>query len=422
MKNNMKKKEIKTKRKVNDQQANTVDLYNTHLNTIQTTNEKDSGDVDKKIQKLTIQLEKKLKQTQIYPEEISKLKQELKDLKEKKERIHLNEDMTEFLLKTAWIMKKKSNVKKQIKDERKELVTTTTTCELKSDERIDVSNFVVKEKTNEKQQIHNEFLNATRGHVNNTSFNQDGFSLDDFTCNECGSKDIMYENASATITCTSCGVTKLWQDPISTKEWVQTVNFVKRYKYKKTTYFAEYLNRFQAKEKVIIPLDLLQNIVKELKKQRLALDEITPLIAKKILKTLKLNNYYDHVNTIIYKLTNKKPPQLEYEIEYELKSMFAKMQEPFVKYKHLIKNSKHGERSNFLSYPYVVRKLLEILSNRYQSKELLDMSKLFKLPKKNERIYEQDRVMVKICEELVWPFYQTIRPSHEDLYIYSPRN
>jgi hypothetical protein len=414
----MKKKEIKTKRRVNDQQANTIDLYNTQLNTIEKTNAKEIIDINKKISKLTTRIQKK-SLNPLYPEEIEQLKRELKTLTEKKERIESEDDLSEYLLKTAWIMKKKTKIKRE-KNSNINNDDVIAPHNKDSNERIDINDFIIQEKSNEKQKIHNEFLNATQGIVTD-DYNRDGISMDQFTCNECKSKDIMYDNVNATITCTSCGITNNWQDPITTKEWVQTVNFVKRYKYKKTTYFAEYLNRFQAKEKVTISVELLQNVVNQLRMQRMSIDSVTPLIIKKILKTLKLNNYYDHVNTIIYKLTNKKPPQLEYEIEYELKSMFAQMQEPFVKYKHLITNSKHGERSNFLSYPYVVRKLLEILSNRYQNKELLDMSKLFKLPKKNERIYEQDRVMIKICEDLKWPFYKTIRPKHEDLYIYSPR-
>ena len=83
------------------------------------------------------------------------------------------------------------------------------------------------------------------------------------------------------------------------------------------------------------------------------------------------------------------------------------MQEPFEKHKHLIKNVKHKQRSNFLSYAYTLRKLLRILSVRHDDPLLEKYSKLFKLPKENDRTIEQDCVFKEICRELDWPFFET---------------
>merc|ERR1712018_852250 len=89
------------------------------------------------------------------------------------------------------------------------------------------------------------------------------------------------------------------------------------------------------------------------------------------------------------KLTGKKPVSLKPQTLEKIKLMFRQLQGPFEK--HCPKN-----RSNFLSYPFVVAKLLQLLGEN----ELL---LYFSLLKGKEKLQTQEDIFSLICEDLDWP-------------------
>jgi hypothetical protein len=74
--------------------------------------------------------------------------------------------------------------------------------------------------------------------------------------------------------------------------------------------------------------------------------------------------------------------------------MFKDIQAPFEKHCP-------PERKNFLSYSYVLYKFCELLGED----EYLEY---FPLLKSKEKLYNQDVLFRKICEELRWEFIPTI--------------
>jgi len=165
------------------------------------------------------------------------------------------------------------------------------------------------------------------------------------------------------------------------------------YAYKRINHFKEILAQFQGKETTQIPLDVIENIKLQIKKERIELDQITNIKTKEILKKLSYNKYYEHIPFIKDKL-GIKPPIMSPELEETLCNLFIELQAPYSKFCP-------DDRVNFLNYYYTAYKLCELLG---EEKYL----PLFPLLKDREKRIEQDNIWQKICKELDWEFIPTI--------------
>jgi len=166
------------------------------------------------------------------------------------------------------------------------------------------------------------------------------------------------------------------------------------YPYKRMNHLIECLNQFQAKESVEIPSDIFVKIMKEVKKNRFDVSDITFSKMKTILKKLRLHKYYEHIPHIISKITGKPAPIISREMEEKIKVMFRTIQEPFIRYCPV-------DRKNFLSYSYILHKFFEILG-------LYEFADYFTLLKSREKLRIQDQIWKKICYDLNYPFYPSI--------------
>ena len=167
------------------------------------------------------------------------------------------------------------------------------------------------------------------------------------------------------------------------------------YAYKKINHLNEWLAQFQAKETTEISQAVLDQIRQELRKERITdMSKLKPSKLKEVIKKLKLNRCYDHVAHILNRLNGISAPVLSREVEEKLRFMFKEIQFSFVK--HCPK-----KRSNFLSYSFVLYKFCELL-------ELDDYLPCFPLLKSREKLYMQDKIWQKICEDMGWEFIRTV--------------
>jgi len=167
------------------------------------------------------------------------------------------------------------------------------------------------------------------------------------------------------------------------------------YAYKKINHLNEWLAQFQAKETTEISPAVLDQIRTELRKERISdMSKLKPSKLKEVIKKLKLNRCYDHVAHILNRLNGISAPVLSREVEEKLRFMFKEIQFSFVK--HCPK-----KRSNFLSYSFVLYKFCELL-------ELDDYLPCFPLLKSREKLYMQDKIWQKICEDMGWEFIRTV--------------
>jgi hypothetical protein len=165
------------------------------------------------------------------------------------------------------------------------------------------------------------------------------------------------------------------------------------YAYKRINHFKEILAQVQGKETTQIPMEVIENIKLQIKKERINIEQITNLKTKEILKKLGYNKYYEHIPFIQAKL-GIKPPIMCAELEETLCNLFVELQSPYSKFCP-------DNRVNFLNYYYTAYKLCELLGEE-------DYLQFFPKLKDPEKRIEQDIIWKKICEELDWEFIHTI--------------
>jgi hypothetical protein len=213
-------------------------------------------------------------------------------------------------------------------------------------------------------------------------------------CPEC-EKEMIFSANEAVFTCTQCGFQEFVlvdSDKPSYKDPPREVSY---YAYKRINHFNEWLAQFQAKESTEIPQEVYEAICAELKKERI-LDyrTLSRVKVREILKKLKYNKYYEHVPHIINRLNGQNAPVMSREIEEKLRYMFKEIQPSFQK-------NCPKDRSNFLSYSYVLYKFCELL-------ELDEYLSSFPLLKNRDKLYVQDKIWEKICFDLAWQFIRSV--------------
>jgi hypothetical protein len=194
--------------------------------------------------------------------------------------------------------------------------------------------------------------------------------------------------------CHVCGVSDfILGDEVGFKEEQEhEKNIV--YSYKRENHFNEWISQFQAKESTNVPDEVLSRLRTEFKKQKIKdLAEITHEKVKGLLKKLNYAKYYEHVPYIATILSGITPPTMPQDLEDKLRLMFHAIQAPFEKHKP-------ENRKNFLSYSFVLFKLSELLGHD-------EYLPCFPLLKSREKLYIQDRIWEKICNELRWEFIPT---------------
>lgn len=223
-------------------------------------------------------------------------------------------------------------------------------------------------------------------------------SLNNQKCKDC---EQYYDSIEGFDVCSACG--KCVQNihlasTLSYKE-IQEIDYKPHFFYEKETHLSDWLSRFQSRENKVIPVEVLDVVKVELRKERITdYTELNEAKVKKILKGLKLNEYYDNVINIINRLSGRPSFVLTSEVNDKIKQMFAQIQHPFQLYKP-------PHRKNFLSYSYFLNKFFLIL-------KLPEFSKYFPLLKSDEKLRQQDEIFEKIVKHMKiiddsvdWKFY-----------------
>ena len=236
-----------------------------------------------------------------------------------------------------------------------------------------------------------QYLQRMDPHYNRPSMH----SLNDtsFICDACG-EDMKISINVATVSCPHCGFHKLIlmdSDKPSYKDPPREISY---YAYKRINHFNEWLAQFQAKESTEIPEEVFENIQGQIKKERIQPSSLNRSKIREILKKLKYNSYYEHVPHILSRLNGHTAPVMDRETEEKLRYLFKEIQPSFQKHCP-------AERSNFLSYSYVLYKLCELL-------DLDDFLHCFPLLKNRDKLYAQDKIWEKICKDLKWEFIRSI--------------
>jgi hypothetical protein len=217
-------------------------------------------------------------------------------------------------------------------------------------------------------------------------------------CYDCKQfKDL--DRTQAKLVCQKCGAfeneTLDSDKPSYTRE---QSNDISNFAYKRINHFKEILNQIQATENTDIPQEVYDMILLEMhKERRYNLAELEYKLVKRYLRKYKdrdYNKYYEHINQIICRLTGIKAPRFTQIQEERLLNLFEKIQPAFDK--HCPK-----KRSNFLSYNYILFKFCELLG--YD-----EFLPYFQLLKSSTKTCEQEKIYLKICQEMQFQFIPTV--------------
>lgn len=214
-------------------------------------------------------------------------------------------------------------------------------------------------------------------------------------CGECGEEKTINPSEGLCV-CLNCGEAEMMILDSEKPNYKDSCAPEKPgYPYKRSNHLSEWLAQFQAKESTEIPESVYEQILAELRKERVTdFKELSLPYMKKILKKLNLTSYYEHRTHIISKLSGSPPPTITRDTEERIRTMFRQIQAPFEKHCP-------PDRVNFLSYSYVLHKFFELL-------ELDNLVDYFPLLKSRDKLRQQDKIWEKICEELRWEFIPSV--------------
>jgi len=228
---------------------------------------------------------------------------------------------------------------------------------------------------------------------NYINVNNDNIDIFD-TCSKC-SIEMLLNNNTGQLICPKCGMMEniiVDSDKPSFKEPPKEMT---SFCYKRINHLNEFLAQFQAKETTDIPEDVYNEILMEIKKERITnMAVITPDKMRVLLKKIKKNDYYEHIPYIINQLNGLPAPVIAPEIEEIIRGMFKGIQIPFEKYCP-------QKRKNFLSYNYVMYKFFELL-------ELDEYLNCFQLLKSRTKLHQQDEIWKNICKDLNWEYIKSL--------------
>jgi hypothetical protein len=276
------------------------------------------------------------------------------------------------------------------------LASNTTTASNTNKAKLVSSFFKIKEDNDINKTVNIENNNIVQKYLTNIDdvfLDVNAFVFQTDICQFCHKGELIPLEDEGVLICNHCSRSipyLIENEKPSYKEPPKEVCF---YAYKRINHFKEILAQFQGKETTQIPLDVIENIKLQIKKERIETAQITNAKTKEILKKLGYNKYYEHIPFIKDKL-GIKPPIMSQELEETLCNLFIELQSPYSKYCP-------DDRVNFLNYYYTAYKLCELLG---EEKYL----PFFPMLKDKEKRIEQDVIWKKICEELDWEFIHTI--------------
>jgi hypothetical protein len=311
---------------------------------------------------------------------IEEINEKIKSLKHKK--------MDYFLDNSKYIFDYFEN-KKNISNNNNNNNTINKTNLLYDFFKINKDNDNLKMRENKNNNIFQKYLS----NIDESFIDINSFLVPTDVCQGCHKGELIPMDDEGVLICNNCSRNFQYlieNEKPSYKEPPKEVCF---YAYKKINHFKEILAQFQGKETTQIPVEVIENLKQQIKKERIEIMKITYYETKALLKKLGYNKYYEHINFIKDKL-GIKPPIISQELEETLCNFFMEIQYPYAKHCP-------DYRVNFLHYYYVLYQLFELLGEKHYLTEI-------PMLKDREKLIEQDSVWKKICEELDWEFIPTV--------------
>ncbi len=310
----------------------------------------------------------------------TKLKEELKLLKEK---IDEEDPLKNYYLKNADIM-----LKYYGNAEKTQAVTTNIADQNTFLKYLTSAQMSVDIPNHSKKYLFEEYTSRMK-----MTTGQEGYESKEVVSEDCENCNVAREENSeeGILVCPQCGSEAYMMVVSDFPSFRDPPKERNNYAYKKINHLNEILNQFQAKESTIIPDEVMNEVICEVKKRRIMnIAEMTEKDIREILKKINRSKYYEHATHILSRLNGNPPPTITPEIEEKIRAMFQEIQAPFLLYCP-------DDRTNFLSYSYILYKFFELL-------ELDEYKIYFPLLKSRDRLISHDQIWKKICDYLKWEY------------------
>lgn len=261
----------------------------------------------------------------------------------------------------------------------------------------DLTNFLNKETTINKETIYNEYMFRLNNDISHKKILYADLQK---VCQDCGTQQTL-DVLKSSYVCEECGKCFfVLLEPEKTTYVKNPLIESCSFSYRRYDHFLEWIAKFHNVDKAKVPKKIYEIVLKELnkthfknktsKKKR----EVNRECILEILKKTGNSRYNCQVFQIMNVINKKKLPKLPKDIQHKMKQMFKQTQQPFAQ---ICPNN----RTNFLSYSYVIRKFLEIL-------EQYEFIQYFPLLKSRDKLWHQDQIWRDICNQLNWKFYPSI--------------
>jgi hypothetical protein len=309
------------------------------------------------------------------------------DLKEMRQRYNEIDPLQNYYLKNADIMLKYYGT-----TEKAQVVTTNPADKNTFLKYLNSSQVTADIPIHSKKHLYEEYTTRMK-----LSTGQEGYDSKEVISEHCETCNIAREENSeeGVLVCPECGSEAYMMVVSDFPSFRDPPKERNNYAYKKINHLNEILNQFQAKESTIIPDEVMNEVVAEVKKRRIMnIAEMTEKDIREILKKINRSKYYEHATHILSRLNGNPPPTITPEIEEKIRAMFQEIQAPFLLYCP-------DDRTNFLSYSYILYKFFELL-------ELDEYKVYFPLLKSRDRLISHDIIWKLICSYLKWEFISSV--------------
>lgn len=212
-------------------------------------------------------------------------------------------------------------------------------------------------------------------------------SIGDWRCKRCSSEQMVIRQESRI--CLFCGESYYYESepilfaPAPVRHFNTNAN-------KRISHFKNWLARLQGKERCNVSAADLEAIRKQISTYPDSMSERQQI--KLAMKELGLQKYYNHIYYVMRQVFGYALVDLRKINEARLVAMFMRIQEPFARIQQ--------ERTNMLSYQFLIRKFCELLG--YHVYEYIP------LLKSRCNLQKQDYYWRCICDELGIPFYPSV--------------
>jgi DNA-directed RNA polymerase subunit RPC12/RpoP len=164
-------------------------------------------------------------------------------------------------------------------------------------------------------------------------------------------------------------------------------------KYIRKVHFRLYLTRFQWRETMMVPVDVIWHVANFLAQNGYTDETTTVTKIRWALQELRLSKWYNNITQIYCRVCNVSPPCLTPDEVRTFFDMFDEIQDAYFQIDQQL-------RTNFLSYQYVMYKLCEL-------RGLAMYLPYFKMLKGDTNLQAHDEIWKRICEKLDWTFIET---------------